>query len=171
MNRKLILAFIICVFIFSSCKTVKTNVSKSSKAAVELKKNAEMPVSAKSKQSTSDIIEIPEKFFITQINEIYVNQKDYLGKTIKYEGIFDTYYWEEMDQTYHYVIRYGPGCCGNDANAGFEVAWDGEYPEQNDWVEAVGVLEAYEEDGTEYLRLKLSSLNILPERGLETVTM
>jgi hypothetical protein len=74
------------------------------------------------------------------------------------------------------VIRYGPGCCGNDGNAGFEVAWDnqdtagGAYPDLDAWVEASGVLRTYEEDGYPYLYLALSSLNVLDSRGAEFVT-
>jgi len=117
-----------------------------------------------------DVVEITEKLFIARTNDIYINTEDYLGKTIKYEGIFMSDYWEDTDTTYRYVIRYGPGCCGYDSNAGFEVVWDGDYPEENDWVEAVGVLEIYEEDGDEYLQLQLTALTVLDERGEEYVS-
>ena len=116
-----------------------------------------------------DIIEVKEKMFVAQMNDIYFNAPDYLGKTIKYEGIFDIYH-EDTGIDYYFVIRYGPGCCGIDLNAGLEVAWDKSYPEQNDWVEVVGVLEDYEEDGNDYLRLALSSLTVLDVRGAEVVT-
>lgn len=119
--------------------------------------------------SDADVIEIKEKLFIAQTNDIYINPEDYLGKTIKYEGIFDIFKWEETGETYYYVIRYGPGCCGLHDNAGFEVSWDGNWPQQNDWVEAVGVLEIYEEDGWEILRLSLTALTILDVRGAERV--
>jgi len=129
--------------------------------------NNESPVS--SLPADADI-EIKEKMFIAQTNDIYLNAEDYLGKVIKYEGIFDSYTWEEENQTYYSVIRYGPGCCGNDGNAGFEVVWDGDYPEKNDWVEIIGTLEAYGENGWQYLRLNLSSLTVLSTRGAEYVT-
>ncbi len=116
-----------------------------------------------------DVIEIKEKLFVAQTNDVYYNPDDYMGKTFKYEGIFDSYDDPYNGQTYYAVIRYGPGCCGIDANAGFEVKWDKAYPNKNDWVEAVGVLEEYEENGQHYLRLALSSLSVLPERGAETV--
>lgn len=116
------------------------------------------------------VVEIKEKMFIAQTNDIYFNAEDYLGKTIKYEGIFDVYEDTETGAKYYSVIRYGPGCCGVDANAGFEVRWDEDYPASNDWVEAVGVLEEYEEDGNKYLRLNLSSLKVLPARGAEYVS-
>lgn len=117
------------------------------------------------------VIEIREKMFVAQTNEIFYNAEKYLGKTIKYEGIFTVYNDEETGKTYHSVIRYGPGCCGVDANCGFEVTWgtDAEYPKQDDWVEAEGVLTSYSEDGFNYLQLNLTSLNILNERGAEYV--
>ncbi|MPN31416.1 hypothetical protein SDC9_178890 [bioreactor metagenome] len=117
----------------------------------------------------SDVIEIKEKMFIAQTNDIYINAEDYLGKAIKYEGIFNSFYNDANNTTYYYVIRYGPGCCGFDANAGFEVVWSGDYPNNNDWVEVVGVLEEFEEDGNKYLRLDLSSLTVLDTRGEEYV--
>ncbi|MDR3243005.1 MAG: hypothetical protein LBT34_03665 [Clostridiales Family XIII bacterium] len=120
--------------------------------------------------ASGDVVEIKEKLFIAQTNDIYYNAEDYLGKIIKYEGIFDVYEVPETGLKYYSVIRYGPGCCGIDANAGFEVTCSGAYPNANDWVEAIGVLESYEEDGYQYLRLNLSSLNVLPARGAEYVS-
>ncbi|MDR1541086.1 MAG: hypothetical protein LBU32_24435 [Clostridiales bacterium] len=118
---------------------------------------------------SGEVVEIKEKLFIAQTNDIYYNPEDYFGKTITYEGLFDIY--EEPGYgVYYYVIRYGPGCCGNDANAGFEVKWDKGYPAQDDWVRATGVLESYEEEGYQYLRLSLSTLDVLDVRGAEVVT-
>jgi len=122
--------------------------------------------------STKGVVEIKEKMFIAQVNDVYLNPEDYLGKTIKLEGIFK----EEQgyEKSYCFVIRYGPGCCGNDGNAGFEVAWAKEqtrpYPAVDSWVEATGELKSYEEDGySRYLYLDLSSLNVLDRRGAEMV--
>jgi uncharacterized membrane protein YcgQ (UPF0703/DUF1980 family) len=125
------------------------------------------------KGNSSDTLEIGEKMFIAQVNDIYLNADDYFGKTIKLAGIFkQTPYIEGQDQ-YCFVIRYGPGCCGNDGNVGFEVAWDKEkeqpYPAVDSWVEAEGVLKFYEEEGYRLSYLDLSSLNVLTKRGAETV--
>jgi Predicted membrane protein len=121
---------------------------------------------------SGDLVEIKEKMFVAQTNDIYINAEDYLGKTIKYEGIFDIYESPETAEVYYSVIRYGPGCCGIDANAGFEVIWngEGEYPNDNEWVEAVGILEEFEENGYLYLRLALTSLTVLPTRGAAYVS-
>ncbi|QIB68808.1 hypothetical protein Ami103574_05500 [Aminipila butyrica] len=130
-------------------------------------------VAVKTKASAGDTVEIKEKMFLAQLNDIYLNQEDYLGKTIKYEGMFTQYTWEEKGVTYYMVYRQSPGCCGADGQAGFEVVWpegaSAFYPQENDWVEAVGVLETVEEDGYTYLRLSLSSLTVLPTRGAEFV--
>ena len=117
-----------------------------------------------------DIVEIKEKMFVAQTNDVYINPDEYLGRTIKLEGMFGLDI--EMSPPVYYVFRYGPGCCGYDANAGFEVVWKDEktaYPNENDWVEAAGVLENYDDGGEEYLRLALTSLTVKAERGLERV--
>jgi uncharacterized membrane protein YcgQ (UPF0703/DUF1980 family) len=122
----------------------------------------------------SGVLEIKEKMFIAQTNEIYLNPKDYLGRTVKLEGLFKL----EQNQgnsasPYCFVIRYGPGCCGTDSNAGFEVAWpdtEKPYPAPDEWVEATGTLSSYDENGYPFLYLALSQLNVLKKRGAEFVT-
>jgi len=121
-------------------------------------------------RTDGETVEIKEKFFIAQTNDILLNSADYIGKTIRYEGLYGSDFWEETGETVQYVIRYGPGCCRNDGSAGFEVVWDGECPAQKDWVEATGTLESYVENGQKYLRLRLSSLKVLPVRGAEYVS-
>ncbi|MDR0388009.1 MAG: hypothetical protein LBH57_08230 [Treponema sp.] len=126
----------------------------------------------KSVRDTGSVIEIKEKMFIAQTNDVYLNPEDYMGKTIKLEGLFKFSSSPEYDVSYCFVLRYGPGCCGNDGSAGFEVAWDGDsaqYPEEDAWVEAEGVLKSYEEDGFPYLYLSLLSLEVKEERGAEFV--
>jgi len=133
---------------------------------------AEENIRPESPPPGKSVVEIKEKMFLAQVNDVYLNAEDYLGKTIKLEGIFK----EEQgyEKAYCFVVRYGPGCCGNDGNAGFEVAWAKEkahpYPAIDSWVEATGVLKKYEEDGySQYLYLDLSSLNVLDRRGAELV--
>ena len=118
-------------------------------------------------------LEIREKLFVAQMNDIYINTDDFLGKTIKYEGMFAREYYELTDSYFNMVFRFGPGCCGTDGVVGLEVAWDeekeDELPSDNDWVEVIGVVEEYEELGNIYLRLNILSLRVLSKRGAETV--
>ena len=131
--------------------------------------NAETPAA----NTNKDYVEITEKMFIAQVNDVYLNAGDYMGKTIKLEGIFKTEQYYGVPEPYCFVIRYGPGCCGMDGNSGFEVKWEADqikpYPDVESWVEAIGVLKTYEEDGFDYMYLELASLNTLSVRGAETV--
>jgi len=132
-------------------------------------------VLTKSEQSpnvdSSDIdVDITEKMYVAYINEIYVNADDYIGQTIRIQGMFQAYTDENTGLTYYYVYRTGPGCCGNDGSmCGFEFTWNGNIPKDNDWIEVVGNLRSYEEDGCSYLTLDSTSVTILDERGAETV--
>jgi zinc transport system permease protein len=131
-------------------------------------------------KTNTAVFEIKEKMFIAQTNDIYLNPREYVGKTIKLEGLFKLeQYAGGADAPYCFVIRYGPGCCGYDGNAGFEVAWDSsgtldraaeKYPREDDWVEAVGELKYYDEDDYPFLYIALSSLTVLDKRGAEFVT-
>ena len=134
------------------------------------------------KKSTGpEIIEIRENMFISQINSINLNSKDYLGKTIKLEGFIKRNHWNDKD--YYFVIRNAPGCCGDDGEIGFEVSWNPDYmgsgnpmdersgfPAVNDWVEAKGELKSYRFMGTLNLFLVLSEIKVLENRGVDFVT-
>lgn len=119
-----------------------------------------------------DVIEIPERLFIAQTNDIYLNGEDYIGKTLRYEGLYkNSEEWDDqIEEVIHYVIRYGPGCCGYDGEAGFEVRWDGEWPRVDDWVEVEGVLrEERYDSGYKLLYVDVTSLTVKDERGAEYV--
>lgn len=115
-------------------------------------------------------VDITEKMFVSYINDIYTNTADYVGNTIRLEGMFKAYYDEQTGKTYYLAYRTGPGCCGNDgATCGFEFAWSGDIPDDNDWIEVVGKLRTYEENGNTYLVLDGISVKVLDYRGAETV--
>jgi uncharacterized membrane protein YcgQ (UPF0703/DUF1980 family) len=119
----------------------------------------------------ANVFEIREKMFIEQCNDIYLNPDDYMDRMVKLEGIYEEE--KEGNATSRYVIRYGPGCCGNDGVAGFEVIADeiSPMPRQGDWVEAVGsILRLKDPDDLEYIVLKLSRLEVKEERGAEFVS-
>lgn len=115
-------------------------------------------------------VDITEKMYVTYINEIYVNTEDYLGETIRIQGMIQAYTDDTDGQTYYYVFRTGPGCCGNDGSmCGFEFTWDADMPKDDDWIEVVGILRSYEDDGWTYLTLDSKSVTIMEERGAESV--
>ena len=119
----------------------------------------------------SDVdVDITEKMYVAYINEIYVNTPDYIGQNIRIQGMFQAYTDENTGLTYYYVYRVGPGCCGNDGSmCGFEFTWSGDLPKDNDWIEVIGTLRTYEDDGWTYLTLDASSVTVMKERGAENV--
>jgi uncharacterized membrane protein YcgQ (UPF0703/DUF1980 family) len=168
--KKAVLASVAAVLLIAGCSNYKIKTTAFSAPVAESAEEAELPV-----PEGVDLV-IREKLFIAQINDVLLNRDDYMGKMIKLEGIFLS--GEAGGREYCYVIRKGPGCCGDDGQVGFEVSWDppdkaviGEnlYPKRNDWVEAQGVLSKYEEYGSSFLYLALAELNVLEKRGKEFV--
>lgn len=58
-------------------------------------KATENSQSAKTSSSKKVDVEITDNFFIEQTNDVYLNLKDYIGKTIKMEGLIYTYIRED----------------------------------------------------------------------------
>ena len=86
------------------------------------------------------MVEITDNYFIEQTNDMYLNLEDYIGKTIKMEGLIYSYEDNNGDKCYA-VVRNTPGCCGSDGLAGIDIRYYGDYPEEDTWVEVVGVMD------------------------------
>jgi len=126
------------------------------------------------------IVEIRENMFITQINAINLNFRDYIGRPIVLEGMFRHFQWGESN--IYIVYRKTPGCCEEFGEVGFRLSWnphydgfdDGSdertYPNRDDWVQVQGVLNYFELFGRPLLYIALSELNVLETRGREFVT-
>ena len=169
--KKTPLIFTVCMLFAIGCGNGKNKAI--SHAAMESAEEEIIPVGV-------DVV-IKETFFISQIMDINFNYKDYLGKSIKLEGIFR--HQQRNGRNIYNVYRLA-GCCAADVEFGYEVSWDqnhqgnaaigdpeqGTYPETDDWVEALGVLKRYERNGVPFLYLALSELNVLDKRGAETVS-
>lgn len=96
--------------------------------------------------SENEIIEIKDEYFIGATNDMYYNVDNYVGKTIKMQGLL--YAYDVGGETCYAVVRNSPGCCGNDGLAGLDIKYDGKCPPENTWVEIVGVVDKEEwQDG------------------------
>ena len=123
---------------------------------------------------------IGERMFISQVDHIFLNHRQYLGRSIKLEGFFSHDTWNNAN--WYSVLRNAPGCCGDDGEVGFIVTWNPDslnvpngnerylYPAQNVWVEATGDLREYRSQSISFLYLELSELNILDRRGADFVS-
>lgn len=146
-----------------------TNIETNNNSNTTIKKREMQKVTA----DMNNIFDIKEKMFIQQTSDVYLNLKQYEGKTVRLQGFIYNYIDTEWkNQEYHYVMRTTPGCCGNDGSAGFEIVWDKEYPKDNEWVEAIGVIKSVDEG--DYMGtipvLYLTSLEVKQERGADFVT-
>ena len=166
--KRSISIFLILALLLAGCSNEKPSEKMPNDEAAVEDANSEL---AGEKQSGIDV-DITEKMYVTYINEIYLNTEDYLGQTIRIQGMYKPYIDENTGLTYYYVYRTGPGCCGNDGSmCGFEFTWDGDMPNDNDWIEVVGSLRSYDdEDGWTYLTLDSKSVTVMvEERGAESV--
>jgi uncharacterized membrane protein YcgQ (UPF0703/DUF1980 family) len=126
-------------------------------------------VDTKTASATDGIIEITEKMFISQCNDVYLNPSDYVGKQVKIEGMLDMYTAEDGSLKYG-VIRYGPGCCGNDGVAGFAVNSEQLDLQIDDWIEVIGTFQTEEVDGWTNVVINAEKVTRLEKRGEEFVT-
>jgi Predicted membrane protein len=114
---------------------------------------------------------IEEKAFSNQINYIYNYPKEYLGRTVIYEGMAAAVEEPTLKEMLNIVYRKGPGgCCGNDGQVGFEVVYDGSWPADDEWVKVTGKIDYITHGGVEYLAVYADDIEVMEERGLETVT-
>ena len=98
------------------------------------------------------------RLFEIQLMEILLNQEEFIGTTIRYEGIFISAPWLSVDETIFIVYRYVDGCCGPEPR-GMEVYLNDIEPlPDNTEVEVTGVISQFEADGRSFLRLDVISL-------------
>lgn len=119
----------------------------------------------------SDILEISEKMFLTQLNDIYYNFDEYKNKTIIIEGMYASFTTRDGTSKVPVVYRYGPGCCDNDGWGGFLLKYEGQLPQEKDWIRVTGTPELVKTpDGYTNLVLNVISIEIKTHRGKELVT-
>jgi len=90
------------------------------------------------------IIEIDDSIFGFKVRHILLNPDDYVGRTVRYEGLFQTQHCPTTG-SFYMVNRSMAGCCGGDGYIGFEVYLGDIEPPPNDaQVEVYGTFELYE---------------------------
>ncbi len=162
MSKKIIILVLALVFALSGCSNgAEGNTATTADNATLAAGNA---------ADNANIVEIKEKMFIQQCNDVYLNPGNYKGKQIKIEGMYSYSKDETSGKEFISVIRYGPGCCGNDGLVGFNFSGDTSSLKQNDWIEVIGTVKATARfDGGNDILLQATSIKKLEKRGLETV--
>ena len=114
---------------------------------------------AQDSDAQDSVIILSGPLFSAQVQDIQMHREYYLGRTIRYEGLFLSSYWD--DEEFYFVARLEGGCCGI---YGFEVYLnDFPPPVDETWVEVTGILEEFyvEGFGSYLLRLNVTSLIII----------
>jgi len=117
-------------------------------------------------EESDNALVIGDRFFVTQVIDVFVNLPEYMGRTIRYEGIFRTVDWFPTPHDNFIVYRYTMSCCGQDP-IGFEVLLPpGVRPfDDFSWVEVTGVVE--ESHG--FPAVRITSIVEAPDRGAAMV--
>ena len=127
------------------------------------------------------VVEINERFFLTKSMHIQRNADEYIGRTVRFEGIFQSFYLPALGGDFFMINRRTWGCCGDDGTIGFQLnLGDIEPLPDNAWAEVYGTFEWFivewpedEAEGREpvpILRVTVETLTELNERGEEFVS-
>ena len=90
-----------------------------------------------------------------RVMEISADPEPWLGREIIFAG---TYVTEEFGSAYHYVLL---GTDVTETRPGFEIRWEGDYPEPGTAVKVRGILKSVTEFGQKYIYIEVSGLHLL----------
>ncbi|MGI6722345.1 MAG: hypothetical protein ACOX4I_07380 [Anaerovoracaceae bacterium] len=172
---KILLPVILLLISLTACgtpgaKTVSKTPPRGSGSKASASGSTRSKKSPPSHKDDGDVLEISEKMFLTQINDIYCNFDSYKDKTIIVEGMFTRFDSADGSRSVPVVYRKGPGCCGNDGWGGFLLKYDGEFPGENAWIRVTGTPELIKEGNSTDLYLEVTSLKVKTKRGAEFVS-
>lgn len=107
-----------------------------------------------------DLTQMSSTMVYSYVYNITTAPDEFLGQRFRIAGTYDESYWDQTDQTYHYVvIADATSCCAQ----GLEFVLtdpDTAYPLIGDEIELSGILATYLEEGTLYLHIEADSLQI-----------
>jgi len=99
-----------------------------------------------------------------EFQRITTNLTDYMGKTIRMSGLYQSFYSDETGQRYHYIVLEGAdACCAQ----GLMFRWDGDhkypddYPDEQARIEIVGVFGSFNEFDRIYYYLAVDTITVL----------
>lgn len=106
--------------------------------------------------------------FKESIDEFFTKHMELLGQSVLIEGYLYVGDAPELERDYYYYVYHWEESCCDDGltREGMEVVWlsdEGEYPEAESYVRAVGVLRIYEDHGMQLIRLELQSIESIED--------
>ncbi|MDR0221261.1 MAG: hypothetical protein LBI54_07660 [Lachnospiraceae bacterium] len=108
-----------------------------------------------------DLTEMSSTMVYAEVYNITNNPANYIGKTIRMSGPYQSSYYDETGLYYHYVVvEDAAACCAQ----GLEFIWNGEhafpedYPQLQAKIEVTGVFGSYDELGITYYYLAVDDI-------------
>lgn len=185
MKKKLIIIlsviFVVCLILFSNnFDNLNSDKINNSKPDITANAKYEKELETDSINENSDLVEntlpsiiknndiiIKDESFITQLDDIFINLDDYIGKTLKIQGIVKV-----IDDSNFSIIRLYDMAHDDHTHevfVGIDANYSGHIPPEDTWVEASGVIDKQFKDGKEEPILKIQIISTI-EPGQEKVT-
>jgi hypothetical protein len=107
-----------------------------------------------------DLTKLSSTMVFSEVYNMMISPEEYMGKTIKAEGIFQVYQDSNNNNFYALVIADATACC----QQGLELIWDGDpaypddYPVENSEIEITGVYQSYIEEGNTYYYVQVNDV-------------
>ena len=150
--KKILMFVILVIFVIITAMALH-NTNKNAAQVIQDEKSSEEHVN-------TDVV-ITDSYFIQSTNDIYLNIDNYIGKTIKMEGLI--YEYKDYNNGSHIaVVRNSPGCCGNDGLAGLDIEY-GNCLGNGTWVEIVGTIKESIIDNQRVPVIEVTSMIQKPE--------
>jgi len=113
------------------------------------------------KNAEVDLTLLSSTMIYAQVSNMLANPDEYMGKTIRMNGLYYSSYYDMTKTRYHYVvIEDATACCAQ----GLEFIWNGkhayprDYPEENAKIEIIGVFDSYDELGKTYYYIDIDGI-------------
>lgn len=108
-----------------------------------------------------DLTKLSSTMVFSEVYNMMVSPEQYMGKTVKADGIFQVYQDPDTKKNYYaVVIADATACC----QQGLEFIWNGDhaypedYPEEESEIEITGVFQSYQEGSSTYYYLLVDEM-------------
>ena len=142
--------------------TAISTATESSEGATESEEEADIEGLLSSTEGIDvDLTLLSSTMVYSTVYDIVYFPENYLGKTVKMQGIYTHYHDDTTDKDYFACfIQDAAACCsqGIEFELSDDYVYPDDYPEEGDIVTVSGVFDLYEEDGFTYCTLRNSVL-------------
>jgi hypothetical protein len=111
-----------------------------------------------------DLTDLSSTMVFAEVSNIMYFPEEYIGKTVKINGLYNSWYFEPTDTYYsHVIIEDALACCssGLEFTLGENYAFPEDYPQNDTRIEITGVFDSYDELGLTYYHIKADSMTVV----------